>query len=223
MKTRNTTRILTVLALAALWGPPREGAAQTTASNNTNPPAIISIAKPVAGDTTIWFRGGTGPFTVQMRSTLDASSPWFDLPGAKVVLLQPGVFMALIPNSQSNLEFYRVVSQAETITDLKGWTVLAQVSAPANKQNFVAGEKPIEILRIDETVAHRQAERLRKLRAGRSSAEVARRLDALRTAAEGKENLMPYIYEAVKAYATLGEICDAMRLVFGTYEEVAIT
>jgi len=37
------------------------------------------------------------------------------------------------------------------------------------------------------------------------------------------ENLMPHIYSAVKAYATLGEICDAMRTVFGTYEETAIT
>ena len=72
-------------------------------------------------------------------------------------------------------------------------------------------------------MAQRQSERLKKLRAERSSDEVKRRLVALRKAAESSENLMPYIYEAVKAYATLGEICDAMREVFGTYEEVAIT
>ena len=89
--------------------------------------------------------------------------------------------------------------------------------------DYVAEEKPIEILRIDESVAQRQAERLRKLRAERSNEEVARRLTALRKAAEGTENLMPYIYAAVKAYATLGEICDAMREVFGMHEEVAIT
>ena len=87
----------------------------------------------------------------------------------------------------------------------------------------LAVSNPFDILQIDETVAHRQAERLSKLRADRSSDEVARRLNALRKAAEGTENLMPYIFEAVKAYATLGEICDAMRSVFGTYEEVAIT
>jgi methylmalonyl-CoA mutase, N-terminal domain len=52
---------------------------------------------------------------------------------------------------------------------------------------------------------------------------VDRLLNALRKASEGSENLMPYIYEAVESYATLGEICDAMRVVFGTYEEVAIT
>jgi len=89
--------------------------------------------------------------------------------------------------------------------------------------DFVSEEKPLDILQIDETVAHRQAERLRKLRADRSQAEVDRRLIALRNAAKGKENLMPFIFDAVKSYATLGEICDAMRDVFGTYEEVAIT
>ena len=89
--------------------------------------------------------------------------------------------------------------------------------------DYVAQEKPLEILQIDETVAHRQAERLTKLRAERSSDAVARQLTALRKASQGTENLMPYILDAVKSYATLGEICDAMRDTFGTYEEVAIT
>jgi methylmalonyl-CoA mutase N-terminal domain/subunit len=89
--------------------------------------------------------------------------------------------------------------------------------------DYVAQEKPLDILQIDETVAHRQAERLSKLRADRSKAEVDRRLTALRRAAEGKDNLMPFLFDAVKAYATVGEICDALREVFGTYEEVAIT
>ena len=89
--------------------------------------------------------------------------------------------------------------------------------------DFVSEEKPLETLQIDETVAHRQAARLSKLRAERSQAEVDRRLTSLRNAAKGKENLMPFIFDAVKSYATLGEICDAMRDVFGTYEEVAIT
>ncbi len=89
--------------------------------------------------------------------------------------------------------------------------------------DYVAQEKPLEVLQIDETVAHRQAQRLSKLRADRSNDEVSRRLATLRKAAEGKDNLMPFLFDAVKAYATLGEICDAMRDVFGTYEEVAIT
>jgi methylmalonyl-CoA mutase, N-terminal domain len=89
--------------------------------------------------------------------------------------------------------------------------------------DFVAQEKPLETLQIDETVAHRQATRLSKLRAERSNEEVQRRLNSLRKATKTQENLMPYILEAVKSYATLGEICDAMRTTFGTYEEVAIT
>jgi methylmalonyl-CoA mutase N-terminal domain/subunit len=89
--------------------------------------------------------------------------------------------------------------------------------------DFASEEKPLETLQIDESVAHRQAERLSKLRAERSKEGVTRRLNALRTAAESQVNLMPVIFDAVKSYATLGEICDAMRDVFGTYEEVAIT
>ena len=89
--------------------------------------------------------------------------------------------------------------------------------------DYVAQEKPLEILQIDETVARRQAERLSKLRKERSSDAVARQLAALRRASQGKDNLMPFILDAVKSYATLGEICDAMRDTFGTYEEVAIT
>src|SRR5271169_548377 len=71
---------------------------------------------------------------------------------------------------------------------------------------YVTKETPLDILQIDESVAHRQAERLAKLRAERSSDEARRRLAALRKASQGKENLMPFIYDAVKAYATLGEI-----------------
>jgi methylmalonyl-CoA mutase N-terminal domain/subunit len=89
--------------------------------------------------------------------------------------------------------------------------------------DFISEEKPLETLQIDESVAVRQSARLAKLRADRGSDEVARRLTALRNAAKSTDNLMPFIYDAVKAYATLGEICDALREIFGTFEEVAIT
>ncbi|MGB6431162.1 MAG: methylmalonyl-CoA mutase family protein [Candidatus Acidiferrales bacterium] len=89
--------------------------------------------------------------------------------------------------------------------------------------DFVSGEKPIEILQIDDSVGAQQAERLRVLRAERSNDEVARRLSALRAAAQGEENLMPRIFDAVKAYSTVGEICGALREVFGSYQETAIT
>jgi methylmalonyl-CoA mutase N-terminal domain/subunit len=89
--------------------------------------------------------------------------------------------------------------------------------------DYVAEEKGIELLQIDETITRRQSEKLKKLRAERSNDEVMRNLDALRKAAAGSTNLMPFIYDAVKSYATLGEICDAMRDAFGIYQEVAIT
>jgi methylmalonyl-CoA mutase N-terminal domain/subunit len=89
--------------------------------------------------------------------------------------------------------------------------------------DYVSEEKHLDTLQIDETVAHRQAERLAKLRADRSQSEVDRRLTALRKAAQGQDNLMPFLFDAAKSYATVGEICDALREVFGTYEEVAIT
>ncbi|HWG59174.1 MAG TPA: methylmalonyl-CoA mutase family protein [Candidatus Acidoferrales bacterium] len=88
---------------------------------------------------------------------------------------------------------------------------------------YVTEEKPIELLQIDDSIARRQAERLRELRANRSNDEVARRLAGLRRAAEGSENMMPHLYEAVKAYATLGDICETLRTVFGTHHEAAIT
>ena len=89
---------------------------------------------------------------------------------------------------------------------------------------FVAQEEPpLPILQVDESVARHQNERLRKLRAERSREAVERHLAGLARAAQGSENLMPHILDCVKAYATLGEICDALRQVFGTYEEVAIT
>jgi methylmalonyl-CoA mutase N-terminal domain/subunit len=81
------------------------------------------------------------------------------------------------------------------------------------------GEEPIEILQIDQTAHERQVGKLAALRARRDRAGVSRSLDALRRAAQGTENTMPYILDAVRAYATLGEICNALRDVFGAYQE----
>jgi methylmalonyl-CoA mutase N-terminal domain/subunit len=87
----------------------------------------------------------------------------------------------------------------------------------------LSDETPINILQIDDSVGAQQAERLRALRAHRSAGEVARRLQSLRAAAQADANLMPHIYEAVKSCATVGEICAALRDVFGSYQETAIT
>lgn len=79
-----------------------------------------------------------------------------------------------------------------------------------------------EILYIDESVEQQQIERLHSLRKTRDNDKVQRTLDGVREIARGKGNLMYPILEAVKAYATLGEICNAMRDVFGEYREPEI-
>jgi methylmalonyl-CoA mutase, N-terminal domain len=89
--------------------------------------------------------------------------------------------------------------------------------------DFIGNEKPIETLQIDDSVGAQQAARLRTLRAVRSNDEVTRRLAALRAAAQSDANLMPHIYEAVKSYTTVGEICATLREVFGAYTESSIT
>jgi methylmalonyl-CoA mutase, N-terminal domain len=85
---------------------------------------------------------------------------------------------------------------------------------------FQSDDQPIELLQIDENAGKHQEEKLANLRRRRDAAAVARTLDALKRGAEGTENTMPLILDAVRAYATLGEICDAFRDVFGTYQEV---
>ncbi len=88
---------------------------------------------------------------------------------------------------------------------------------------FAAGEeKPIEILSIDDQVGVRQCERLKKLRASRDNTLVRKNLAALKGTAQGSGNLMPFILECVRSYATLGEMCDTLRAVFGEYQEPAI-
>jgi methylmalonyl-CoA mutase, N-terminal domain len=99
---------------------------------------------------------------------------------------------------------------------------------------FAIEEQSPPILYIDETVARQQSAKLKGLRARRSNEEVQRTLEALKKAATGAPeagangniasvNTMPYIIDAVRAYATVGEVCDALRQVYGTYTEASIT
>jgi len=82
-----------------------------------------------------------------------------------------------------------------------------------------ADERTIPLLVIDESVAQRQREKLAALRRQRDGRKVQETLEALGSAASTDKNLMPYILECVRAYATVGEMCDTLRRVFGTYEE----
>jgi methylmalonyl-CoA mutase N-terminal domain/subunit len=107
-----------------------------------------------------------------------------------------------------------------------------KITVGANE--FVIEEDSPKILYIDEGVGERQKEKLRALRARRDNDAVRRALDELKRAAAAapdagqdgnisKANTMPYILDAVRAYATVGEICLALREVYGTYEESSFT
>ncbi|ODR79232.1 methylmalonyl-CoA mutase [Haladaptatus sp. W1] len=83
---------------------------------------------------------------------------------------------------------------------------------------FEVDEEPeMDIQEVTEEDERRQIDRLNEVREERDDGEVEKTLTALREAAEGNDNLMPYIVDAVKAYATVGEICNELRDVFGEY------
>lgn len=79
--------------------------------------------------------------------------------------------------------------------------------------------RSVEVFRVPTEVAEGQVARLNRLRAERDGTAVEAALERLRQAAAGDGNLLPPILEAVKTYATLGEICGALRQVFGEYRE----
>jgi methylmalonyl-CoA mutase N-terminal domain/subunit len=86
---------------------------------------------------------------------------------------------------------------------------------------YQSDDQAIELLQIDQSAQKRQAENLAALRSQRDNTRVRQSLDALKRAAERGDNTMPYILDAVRAYATVGEICKSLRDVFGAYQETA--
>jgi methylmalonyl-CoA mutase N-terminal domain/subunit len=83
-------------------------------------------------------------------------------------------------------------------------------------------EQEMEIHRIDPEISNRQLERLKDLKERRDNSLVGKRLEELKEAAGGEDNTMYPILEAVRAYATVQEICDAMKEVFGDYRETPV-
>jgi methylmalonyl-CoA mutase N-terminal domain/subunit len=96
-----------------------------------------------------------------------------------------------------------------------------QVIVGVNKYMMTDEPSEFPILVIDESVRTHQLERLDETRTRRDAGAVANALDKLRVVAQKNENTMPATIEAVRAYATLGEICSALRDVYGVYEEPA--
>ena len=147
------------------------------------------------------------------RLTLDLEKKFFeelekiDAMGGMVSAVEESYPQAEI--ARSSYEYQQAVERKEEIA--------VGVNA------FVEEEKrPISTLYIDHGVRDRQSEKLARLREERDGKAAEAALEGLRVAAEGADNLMPPILEAVRAYATLGEMCDVLRGVFGTYEEKAV-
>ncbi|NMA49935.1 MAG: methylmalonyl-CoA mutase, partial [Tissierellia bacterium] len=98
---------------------------------------------------------------------------------------------------------------------------LDQIVVGVNKFQVEETQKR-DLLRVDPHVEILQRKKLQKLRETRDKEAVNKALETLKAKAETDENLMPYIIDAVKVYATLGEICDELREVFGEYEQTVI-
>jgi methylmalonyl-CoA mutase N-terminal domain/subunit len=84
------------------------------------------------------------------------------------------------------------------------------------------GQRQVEILRVAAELEAAQVERLQRLRADRDRAALARALDEVRRAAEGTDNLLPLMRQALAARATVGEVCDSLRDVFGVHHAAAL-
>jgi len=91
-----------------------------------------------------------------------------------------------------------------------------------NEYRIEGDEYPMEILRISPKVEEEQVAGLQRLKRERDKRKVKEALEKLHYSAEKNQNLMPIIIEAVKAYATLGEICDTLRRVYGEYKELIV-
>ncbi|MFO7446184.1 MAG: methylmalonyl-CoA mutase family protein [Ignavibacteriaceae bacterium] len=90
-----------------------------------------------------------------------------------------------------------------------------------NKFQVKDNQRP-DLLKIDMKIQENQVSFLNKVRAQRNNEDVKRTLDALKKAAQGNENLMPFIIDAVRVYASVGEICNTLRVVFGEYKETVV-
>jgi methylmalonyl-CoA mutase N-terminal domain/subunit len=86
----------------------------------------------------------------------------------------------------------------------------------------VEEESPKGLLRVDPIVGEMQKKKIDDVKATRNNEAVTEKLQSLKKACENTDNVMPFILEAVKEYATLGEVCGVMREVFGEYEQAVL-
>ena len=127
-----------------------------------------------------------------------------------------GGALAAIENGYIQREIQESAYQYQQSVDHKE-QVIVGVNEFVSKE-----EKPLDTLSVDPAVGRRQVQKLQDLRERRDSARVAELLETLRGEAQGSANLMPIILECVESYATLGEVCGALREVFGEYQSVTV-
>ncbi|MFQ5843212.1 MAG: methylmalonyl-CoA mutase [Thermodesulfobacteriota bacterium] len=123
-----------------------------------------------------------------------------------------GGMLAAIEKGYPQAEIAEAAYQYQKLID-EGKKVVVGVN------KYVTDHPPITTWKMDPLIERRQLKRLREVKEMRNTKRVKDHLEALTGAAEGDENLMPYIINAVREYATLQEICDVFREVFGTYTD----
>ena len=155
--------------------------------------------------------GGSYYLEELTNTLIDGSRRYFeqiDRLGGMVAAIEAGFPQREI--AESAYKFQQAVDRRE------------QIIVGVNDRAAGQGEPPPPILYIDETAGEQQLQKLDRLRRTRNAAAVDRALDAVRDAAQAGRNTMPPILDAVRAYATVGEMCDALRAVWGEYEEAAV-
>jgi methylmalonyl-CoA mutase N-terminal domain/subunit len=128
--------------------------------------------------------------------------------GGAIVAIEKGFFQKEIADSSYRYQ-KEIDEEKRTIVGVNDYQIEKE-------------EYPIELLRVDPKVGKEQVANLQKMKETRDSRKVEETLGKLESSAEKDENLMPPIIEAVKAYATLGEICSVLRKVYGEYKELIV-
>jgi methylmalonyl-CoA mutase N-terminal domain/subunit len=130
-----------------------------------------------------------------------------DAMGGVVAAIEAGYIQSEIQNSS-----YKFSKEME-----KGKRIIVGMNKFQVKEN-----EHLDLLKIDIKVQEEQIKSLNKIKNERNNKEVDEKLAALKLAAQGENNLMPYILDAVKSYASVGEICNTMRAVYGEYKETVV-
>ena len=163
-----------------------------------NETGVTSVADPFGGSYYI------EDLTDRIERDAEAYIERIDSMGGTLAAIEKGFIQGEIQNAA--YAFQQAVEKGETVV------------VGVNKFRLEEENPPVTF-RMDPALELQQVERLRELRASRPAAVVAERLDALEQAARGPENLMPRILAACETYATVGEISDRLRRVFGEYRE----